>query len=276
MKYVQFTRRNIFPNLIKYFQFLCLFLFVSFTSCSESKNKSDQWISLFNGKDLTGWEIKFSGNELNYNYKNTFQVKDGILKASYENYENFDNKFGHIFYDKIFSNYIIRVEYRFVGEQVPGGPDWAYRNNGIMLHCQSPKSMAIDQDFPVSIEAQMLGGNGIDERPTGSVCTPGTHIVIDSSLVTDHCISSSSKTFHGDQWVTMEVEVHGNSKIKHTVNGEVVMEYEKPQLDDTDPDAQKLISQGSNLMLSEGYIAFQAESHPTEFRKIEILELDAK
>ncbi|MBK8944326.1 MAG: DUF1080 domain-containing protein [Ignavibacteriae bacterium] len=256
------------------FNIFILILFVTVNSCSSSKNDSDNWISLFNGKDLSGWKIKFAGHELNDNYKNTFQVKDGILKVSYNEYQNFDNKFGHIFFNKKFSNYIIRVEYRFVGSQVAGGPEWAIRNNGIMLHCQSPESMSKNQNFPVSIEAQMLGGNGVDERSTGNVCTPGTNIVMKKNLITNHCTGSNSATYHGDQWITMEVEVHGNGNIKHFVNGKLVMEYEKPQLDPSDPDAQKIIPKDNNLMLSEGYIALQAESHPTEFRKIEILELE--
>ena len=273
MKLTLFTNNSISRNLIKYFSYLFFLLFTLFTSCSDSNNNSGKWISLFNGKDLSGWQIKFAGHDLNDNYKNTFQVKDGVLKVSYDNYENFDNKFGHIFYDRKFSNYIIRAEYRFVGEQVQGGPGWAYRNNGIMLHCQSPESMSKDQNFPVSIEAQLLGGNGIDERTTGNVCTPGTNIVMNDSLITKHCISSNSITYQGDQWVTMKVEVHGNGKIKHIVNGVVVLEYEKPQLDEDDEDAQKLITQGSAKMLNEGYISLQAESHPIEFRKIELLQL---
>ncbi|MCK5456124.1 MAG: DUF1080 domain-containing protein [Melioribacteraceae bacterium] len=273
MKTTQFTNSRNFTYLFKYLTF---FLFATFISCSNNNDDSDKWISLFNGKDLTEWKIKFAGHELNDNYKNTFQVSDGVLKVSYDNYDNFDGKFGHIFYDKKFSHYIIRVEYRFVGEQIAGGPGWGFRNNGIMFHCQSPESMTKNQDFPVSIEAQLLGGNGVDERSTGNVCTPGTHIVMDGKLITNHCTNSNSKTYHGDQWVVMEVEVHGNSKIIHRVNGEVVMEYEKPQLDENDADAQKLISSGSKIMLSEGYISLQAESHSIEFRKIELLQLEVK
>jgi hypothetical protein len=241
----------------------------------EKGQKLDGWISLFNGKDLKEWKIKIAGHEVNDNYKNTFRVENGILKISYTGYEQFDDKFGHIFYKDKFSHYILRVEYRFVGDQVPGGPDWAYRNNGLMLHSQSPESMSKDQRFPVSIEVQLLGGNGLDERSTGNVCTPGTHIVIDDQLITDHCTGSNSKTYHSDQWVTVEVEVLGNTVIKHMVNGEIVLEYNNPQLDDEDPDAQKLIK-GGNKMLDEGYIALQAESHPIEFRKIDILPLSKK
>ena len=253
---------------------ILLTIFLSFSSCSSSKNDSNNWVSLFNGKDLTGWTVKFAGEDLGKNYKNTFRVNNGVLQVSYDEYKEFNNKFGHIFYNKKFSNYKIRVEYRFIGNQVAGGPEWAFRNNGIMIHSQAPESMSKEQNFPVSIEAQMLGGNGVDERSTGNVCTPGTNIVMKKNLITNHCTGSNSATYHGDQWVTMEVEVHGNSIIKHIVNGKVVMEYEKPQLDPNDTDAQKIIPKDNNLMLNEGYIALQAESHPTEFRKIEILELD--
>jgi len=249
------------------FTSLCLY------SCSAEKKVEQKWVSLFNGKDLTGWKIKISGSELNDNYKNTFQVKDGNLVVSYDEYETFNGEFGHIYYDKKFSSYRMRVEYRFLGEQVPGGPGWAFRNSGIMFHCQSPESIGKDQDFPVSIEAQILGGNGTDERPTANVCTPGTHFSMEGHLITDHCTNSNSKTYHGDQWITMEIEVTGNGPIKHWVNGELVMEYDKPQLDENDEDAQKLIANGQNIMLSEGYISLQAESHPMEYRKVEILEL---
>jgi hypothetical protein len=229
----------------------------------------DDWRPLFNGKDLDGWTVKIKGFDAGDNHADTFRVEDGVLKVSYDNYTQFDNKFGHIFYKDKFSHYVLRVEYRFVGEQVRGGPGWAIRNNGIMFHSQSPQSMRKDQDFPVSIEAQLLGGTGKGERPTMNVCTPGTHIVMGGKLITRHCTNSKSRTFHGDQWVTAELEVHGGDKVIHRVNGEVVMEYEKPQLDPGDADAKKMI-QGDNLILEEGYIALQAESHPTEFRKIEI------
>ena len=239
----------------------------------EQKANDDQWISLFNGKNLEGWNIKITGYDLNDNYNNTFQAEDGILKVSYDQYQKFDDNFGHIFYKDKFSHYILRLEYRFLGEQTPGGADWAYRNSGIMFHSQSPESMAKYQKFPVSIEAQLLGGNGKDERPTANVCTPGTNIVMADELITTHCISSHSQTYHGNQWVTMELEVHGNGLIKHSINGELVLEYEQPQLDENDPDGKKFIQNG-NKMLSEGYIALQAESHPVEFRNIKILVLD--
>ena len=244
--------------------------------CAGNRDNSREahWISLFNGKDLTGWTPKIAGYELGDNYGNTFRVEDGVLKVAYDRYEKFDDKFGHLFYKDSFSHYRIRLEYRFVGEQTPGGPDWALRNSGIMVHCQPPQTMTKDQSFPVCIEVQLLGGDGTHERSTGNLCTPGTHIVMNDKLVTQHCIDSSSKTYHGDQWVTAEVEVHGNGLIRHIINGQVVLEYGEPQLDESDADAQRLLKAGADKMVREGYISLQAESHPVEFRKIEILPLE--
>ncbi len=249
------------------------FLPAAFGLAQEEAGKGE-WKTLFNGKDLSGWKVKIKGYDLNDNFGDTFRVEDGVLKVVYDEreYDKFDSRFGHLFYEAPFSHYVLRVEYRFVGKQVSGGPGWAVRNSGIMIHGQSPESMRKDQDFPVSVEVQLLGGGDTGERPTGNVCTPGTHIVMDGKLITQHCNNSSSKTFRGDQWVTIEVEVHGNGVIKHIVKGAVVMEYTQPQLDENDADARSLIKDG-HQMLSGGTISLQSESHPIEFRKVEIREL---
>ncbi len=239
----------------------------------QDEQQEEQWIQLFNGKNLSGWKVKLRGYELGDNFGNTFRVEDGAMKVSYDQYETFGNTFGHIFYEKPFSNYVLRVEYRFVGEQCPGGESWAFRNSGIMIHGQSPESMRVEQKFPVSIEVQLLGGDGATERPTANLCTPGTNVVIGGELWTQHCLNSSSKTYHGDQWVRVEVEVRGNEVIRHIVEGDTVMEYTRPQLDDSDQDARRLLEGGQPLMLTGGYISLQSESHPIEFRKVELREL---
>jgi hypothetical protein len=236
---------------------------------AAESDPANDWMPLFNGEDLTGWTPKFTGHDPGVNHANTFRVEDGLLRVAYDGYSQFEGKFGHLFYESPFSNYVLRVEYRFVGSQVSGGAGWALRNSGVMIHSQAPETMSVDQDFPVSIEVQFLGGDGENPRPTANLCTPGTHVVIDGKLVTQHCTNSRSKTYHGDQWVVSETEVHGNGRIIHRVNGETVLEYEKPQLDPNDADAKKIIK-GEDLMLYGGYIALQAESHPVDFRKVEI------
>ncbi len=251
---------------------LCALMLGTFCAGAQEGSSSEEWTSLFNGKDLEGWDVKITGYELGDNFGNTFRVEDGVLKVGYGGYDGFGGKFGHLFYQGGFSNYRLRVEYRFVGDQIEEGPGWAFRNSGVMIHGQSAKSMRKDQDFPVSIEVQLLGGNGADKRSTGNLCTPGTHVVMDGKLVRQHVINSKSKTYHGDQWVTAEVEVRGNT-ITHFVEGEKVLTYTDPQLDKNDRDAKKLLEAGQDKMLTGGTISLQSESHPVEFRKVELLEL---
>ena len=254
---------------------LCLlcFLFSGSNAKSENRPKTGKWIQLFNGKNLDGWIPKITGHDLNENYGNTFRVEDGLLKVRYDQYGgNFDKQFGHLFYEKPFSHYIMRVEYRFVGEQIAGGPGWAIRNSGVMIHGESPRSMTKDQDFPTSIEVQLLGGTGSGKRTTANLCTPGTNVVMDGKLITQHCTSSTSKTYRGDQWVTVEIEVHGNGVIKHIIDGKTVLSYTKSQLDTRDPHAKKL-AEKHGIMLTGGSISLQSESHPVDFRKVELLEL---
>ncbi len=260
-----------------------LLAIVIMISACNSKPKSEQaveksaeenWIQLFNGKDLNNWQIKFKGHELGDNYNNTFRVEEGILRVSYENWEEWNGAFGHIFYNGEFSHYRLRVEYRFVGDQVKNGPGWAFRNNGLMIHGQPAETMDLDQDFPTSIEVQLLGGSGTGERSTMNLCTPGTNVVMDSVLIEQHCIVSKSKTYNGDDWVSVEVEVHGNQIIRHFVDGEEVMHYEQPQLDPRDATYDKLLNLYGDKMLTKGTISLQAESHNTDFRKIELLVLE--
>lgn len=242
--------------------------------------KPGEWMQLFNGKDLSGWTPKIRYHDLGDNYANTFRVEDGLLKVRYDadKYEKFGEKFGHIFYEKPFSHYRLRVEYRFVGEQANEGPGWALRNSGMMLHCEDPKLMTKDQDFPISIEYQLLGGDGKNTRTTANLCTPGTNVVYNGQLHRPHCTSSTSKTYHGEQWVTAEVEVHGDGTVKHIMDGEVVLEYSNPQLDFEGMGAEHakwlVEEKGATKELKGGYISLQSESHPIDFRKVELMVLE--
>jgi hypothetical protein len=253
-----------------------IILMLALVSCQPKQQQTteSEWIQLFNGTDLTGWDLKLSGYELNDNFNNTFRVEDGLLKIRYDEYKTFNGEFGHIFFNRKFSHYKLRVEYRFVGEQVEGGPEWAYKNNGVMFHSQSAESMGLDQDFPVSVEAQLLGGSGEGERPTGNVCTPGTNVVMDGELITQHCTSSRSKTYHGEEWIIFELVVKGDEAIHHIVNGDTVMTYTKPHIGGDNKPEDYPVPNGTPL--TEGYIALQAESHPTDFRKVELLDLSKK
>jgi hypothetical protein len=251
---------------------LILLFGVTAVSAQNDPDKKE-WIQLFNGKDLKDWDIKIKGHELNDNYKNTFRVENGLMRVSYDQYDKFNSDFGHIFYKDKFSYYRLVVEYRFLGNQAPGGPEWGLRNSGAMIHCQSAKSMPKDQDFPISIEVQLLGGLGKGPRPTANLCTPGTNVEMNGALVTQHCIQSKSKTYDGDQWVRVEVEVLGDTHIRHIVEGQTVIEYDKPQIGGGNVSNFDPAVKQDGKLLSEGYISLQSESHPVEFRKVELLNL---
>ena len=232
------------------------------------------WHQMFNGKDLTGWAVKIRGYDLNDNFGATFRISNGNLKVSYDAYDKYSERFGHLFYQQKYSYYLIATEYRFVGEQANEGPNWALRNSGIMIHCQPPATMGKNQDFPISIEVQLLGGNGKDPRTTCNLCTPGTQFVMNGQLEKRHCINSTSKTFHGEQWVRAEVLVLGDSLVQHFVNGEKVIEYAKPQVGGGNVSGHNPADKIDEKFLTEGYISLQSESHPIEFRKVEIVNLE--
>jgi hypothetical protein len=254
---------------------LALFLLLSappLVSAADPDKK--EWIRLFDGKSLRGWVPKIAGYEAGVNFGKTFRVKNRVLKVSYDKYDTFGARFGHLFYKTPFSHYVIAIEYRFVGEQAKDGPAWAFRNSGVMVHGQSVESMKKDQDFPICIEAQFLGGRGDGTaRSTANLCTPGTNVVMDGQLETRHCINSSSKTFDGDQWVRAEIEVHGGAEIVHRVNGETVLRYEKPQIGGGNVSGHDSAVKKDGEILTSGTISLQAESHPVEFRKVELLNL---
>ena len=232
------------------------------------------WQQLFNGRDLSGWDVKIAGHDLGDNYAQTFRVEDGLLKVRYDGYDSFDGRFGYLFYHEPFSHYRLAVEYRFVGEQAPGHPGaWAFRNSGILVHGQPAETMLRDQNFPVSLEVQLLGGGGEDARPTANLCTAGTHVVMEGELVTDHCISSTSSTHHGDVWVRAEVLVLADSLVRHFVDGNQVFEYTSPtygggMVNEVDP---AVMPDGAPVV--SGTISLQSESHPLDIRKVEILNL---
>jgi hypothetical protein len=244
----------------------------SYTSKVSGANKDNKkWISLFNGKDLKGWTPKISGYKVGENFGNTFRVENGILSVRYDQYDSFRNRFGALYYDKEFSNYRLKVEYRFVGETTVGAPSWGYRDGGIQYHCQPPSTLGFTQSFPVCLEYNLHGGNGKDERPVGEICANGTYIEINGKRNASYCTPATvAHTFHGDQWVTAEIDVH-DGKFTHYVNGEKILEYANPHYDTAHAIGKTFIKNGDDRVRS-GYISLQSNSHPIDFRKIEIME----
>lgn len=246
---------------------------IAFMATQYSNAQENEWVSIFNGENLDGWTIKFSGQDVGVNFRNTFRVEDGMMRVVYDNYTTFDDAYAHIFYKEKLSHYRLKFDYRFTGVQVPNSETWNNRNSGVMFHSQSPESMYFDQDFPASVENQLLGGlKDGKKRPTGNICTPGTDFEIHGVHMTKHCYRSSSKTYFGDQWVSVEIEVHGDNNIKHFINGELVFEYDKTRIIPDEEDSANFITKA--LPLKDGYIALQGESHPIDFKNIMLMKLE--
>jgi hypothetical protein len=227
------------------------------------------WQAIFNGRNLDGWVVKLAHHELGDNYAETFRVDNGVIRVAYDKYGDFGARFGHLFYDKKLSHYVLALEYRFVGEQVKGGPGYARLNSGVMVHSQAPATILKDQDWPISVEAQFLAGG----RTTMNVCTPGTEIFMSGVMVKAHCTNASSRIYGNDEWVAVEVEVLGSERVRHLIDRQTVLQYEKPTIgggvaNGFDPAVKK-----DGTVLENGYIGLQAESQPVEFRNIRLLNL---
>jgi hypothetical protein len=280
-------------EIMKYDRIIFISMVMTFLACQPTKPKLDpdkeEWISLFNGYDLSGWDIKIAGFPVNQNYLETFRVEDSTIRIRYDRYEEFNDAFGHMYYQIPYSHYKLKFDYRFVGEQLQGGETWNVRNSGIMLHSQSAASNEINQAFPVSIELQLLGGLNEGERTTANVCTPGTAVELGDTVNYDHCINSASKTYHGNQWVHAEALVLGGESMTFYVEGDSVLGFQRPQIgggfisasyEGSDWDAMGIIEgkeswiQKAGTILTEGYIALQAESHPIDFKNIYLLNLE--
>ena len=253
--------------------FVLSFLLLSFdTKINYSNHTAPKWVSLFNGKNLDGWKPRIVGFPLGENFGNTFRVENGMISVRYDQYgDNFNSRFGALYFNKKFSNYRLKVEYRFVGETAPGAPSWGYRDSGVQYHGQDPAIMPLTQPFPVCLEYNLHGGNGKDERPDGQICLPGTTVEIGGKRNESFCTDPFVKrTFHGDQWVTLEIEVRDNL-ILHYVNGEEILRFQNPKYD-SKHEVGKTFIVGNNDTIKEGFISLQSNSHPIDFRKIEIME----
>lgn len=241
---------------------------------TPSGASQEDWIQLFNGRDLDGWIVKIAGHDVGSNFGETFRVADGTIRVRYDQYGAFDDQFGHLFYQQPFSHYRLRLEYRFVGDLHPGAPDYALRNSGVMFHSQDPRTMPRDQDWPISVELQLLGGLGDGQpRPTGNVCTPGTEIVYQGELYPEHCLESSSATYDGDQWVRAELLVLGDSVVEHIIEGDTVLSYSRPQIGGSVVTGYDPAVKQDGKALTEGFIALQSEGQPVDFRRVELLDL---
>ena len=264
---------NLNSVMIKSFKFILAILVI--TACvSRTETSESDWVPLFNGQDLKDWTVKVHHHDVGVNFGNTFRVEDEMIKVRYDQYGDFNDQFSHLYFNQPFSHFHLKLEYRFVGELQKGAPDYTLRNSGVMFHSQDPRSMPKEQNWPISVEMQFLGGLGDGEpRPTGNMCSPGTDIVYQGKMYDSHCLSSTSKTYEGDQWVSAELIVLGDSLITHIINGDTVLQYSKPTMGGGVVQRYDSAIWMPGKALTSGFIALQSEGQPIDFRKVEVRNL---
>lgn len=253
-------------------------LVVSVWSCSSKRatqpSENSGFTSLFNGKDINNWIVKINHHEVGENFGRTFRVADSMIQVRYDQYGAFNEQYGHLYFEKPFSSFHLKLDYRFVGKWKEDAPSYTLLNSGVMYHSQDPRTMNKDQDWPISVEMQFLAGLGDGEpRPTGNMCSPGTEIVYEGVLYPNHCLNSSSKTYDGDQWVHAELIVFGDS-VKHLINGDTVLRYSFPQIGGGVVNNYKPEMKEDGKILRSGFIALQSEGQPIDFKNIFIKELE--
>ncbi|MBN3518416.1 DUF1080 domain-containing protein [Algoriphagus lutimaris] len=265
---------------ILYFSLLSSVLF----SCAQNKageregmqnEAKPEWIQMFNGKDLQGWIPKIQHHETGENYANTFRVVDGSIEVNYDDYkEGFDDRYGHLFYEKPFSSFHMTWEYRFTDQWLEDAASYTYRNSGVMFHSQAPVTILKEQDWPISVEWQMLAEEkeGV-ARPTGNMCSPGTDVYFEGKKDPRHCINSTSPTFKWDEWVRADLIVFADSLVIHLVNGDTVLQYTKPQIGGGTANRFDPKMKVDGQLLKEGFIGLQSEGQGVLFRDLRIKEL---
>jgi hypothetical protein len=258
---------------MKYYQFIP---FVFLFSCSHYQKTvaSGGWIKLFNGKDINDWRVKIYHHEVGSNFGNTFRVEEGMIKVRYDQYGDFNDQFGHLFFKEPFSHYHLKLDYRFAGELQKGAPAYTILNSGVMFHSQDPRSILKEQNWPISVEMQFLAGLGDgNARPTGNMCSPGTDIVYNGKQYDGHCLNSTSKTFDKNEWVHAELIVLGDSLITHMINGDTVLKYSKPTMGGGVASGYKSTIFQPGKPLTSGFIGLQSEGQPIDFKNIELKKL---
>ena len=250
-----------------------VFLFLA-ACTSTSRQEGGQWISLFNGRDLSDWIVKVHHHDAGVNFGSTFRAEDGMIKVRYDQYGNFNEQFAHLYYKRPFSRFHLKLEYRFTGKLQQGAPSYTLLNSGVMFHSQDPRTMTREQNWPISVEMQFLAGLADGRpRPTGNMCSPGTEIVYDGRMYDGHCLNSSSKTYHRDEWVKAELIVLGDSLITHVINGDTVLQYSRPTIGGGVVSGYDTTLWRPGTPLKSGFIALQSEGQPIDFRNIELREL---
>ena len=236
---------------------------------------SGKWISLFNGKDLEGWTPKIKGYDAGENYAEHLPGRGRRAQGLLRQYPQVRRQVRAPVLQEASSRTIACGS--SIGSwatSAPAGPAWAIRNSGVMIHCQSPESMRKDQDFPVSIEVQFLGRRrqGRSGRPATSA-RPGTNIVMDGKLITQHCTDSTVQDLRrrpvGDGRGRGPRRRHDQAHRRRRDRARVREAATRPQR----PRRREAASRTADGCSTRATSPSRPRAIPIEFRKVEILPL---
>jgi len=228
---------------LKRFPNICLVAVLGLAAATTAR---PQTVSLFNGRDLTGWHIDVPAMDKDPSVPSPFIVREGNLVS-------LAKPLGHIITDASHENYRLRVDYRF-----PARPG----NSGVLLHVSTPR--ALYGMFPKSIECQLLHGNAGDFWCIAQDITvpnmearrgPKENWGVDGKKLRRIANLTDNSEKPPGEWNTLLVECVGD-RIKVWVNGD-------------------LVNYGYNCEAARGRIALQAEGAEVEFRKVELTPISA-
>ncbi|MFN4261585.1 MAG: DUF1080 domain-containing protein [Gemmataceae bacterium] len=198
--------------------------------------KEGKPISLFNGKDLTGWK-KFVDPKSKADPDQIFTVKDGVIVVD-------GSVNGYLITDKEYGDYVLRLQWRW-GDKVTRG-----RNSGVFVHV-----VGEDKIWPKGVEAQLMSGNAGDFWLVGDFQLTVDPKQQDPKIARHYFRFKDKKDVEKPlgEWNQYEIICKGGT-IKLIINGQVVNE-------------------GSKAELSKGKILLQSEGAEIHFRNIELTPL---
>jgi hypothetical protein len=199
---------------------------------AESHSEKE-FVSLFNGKDFSGWTVK-SGAAITD--KNTgYEIKEGAIHTSTGK--------GNIYTDKEYSDYIFRFEFKLAKNG----------NNGLGLRCRNDGSNVAYSNF----ELQVLDNVGYK----GKIKDWQAHASVYGVIPAKQGVLKK----HGE-WNTEEISFIG-TKIKVAVNGTVVVDDDLINYKSVNG---KL---AGGLHNARGYICFAGHGPGVAYRKLRIKEV---
>jgi Domain of Unknown Function (DUF1080) len=260
---------------------LCLILaafvlVVPYAPAAEGKPGNEGWVSLFNGKDFTGWYTYLDSSGKNKDPNGVFKVENGmihILDVPMSDGKTPGGKSdnGYLATNQDFSNVRIHAEYKWGVKRASEGK----RNSGLLYLAVGP-----DAIYPTSLECQ------IEETDVGDLwIVNGTAVtaffiapsmpVYDDDMQTPTRVRSApgdslrvlkSGDFENrDGWNTVEVIIRGD-RSTHLVNGRVVNNARDIQRPDPNNPSHM-------IPLTSGRILMEAEGSEIWFRDIRVKPL---